>query len=176
MLTRDDFNLRGTKLFANLRDRWKARLQKSAPKGVVLNLQPDQILPFTRNEFLSWLWKEIGLQAILCPYCHAPIDVLSMQLDHKTPLNRGGGPHLDNLACICSPCNGSKSDFTHEEYSLLVEFMAGPGAHFRQRLEGVLRNGGMAKMMRFFPRKKSDKPPRKKAVQEPIYFSELGEF
>lgn len=175
MLTRDDFNLRGTKLFSNLRDKWKARLQKTAPKGVILDLMPDQILPFTRNDFLSWLWKQIGLQAISCPYCRAPIDVLSMQLDHKTPLKRGGSPHLDNLHCACGRCNKAKGEFSHDEYLLIVAFMEGPGVTFRQRLEGVLINGNMGNMMKNFPRKKSDKP-RTKKVQEVLYFSELPPF
>jgi hypothetical protein len=46
--------------------------------------------------------------------------------------------------------------------------MRGPGAHFRQRLEGTLINGGVGAMMRHFPRqKKSDKP---KQTQEALYF------
>ena len=160
MLDTTQFEKRANQLFESCRDRWKKRLQKGLPKGVALNLKPDEILPFTRREFQSWLWKQMGLQAILCPYCRTPIDILSMQLDHKTPLRRGGGPELGNLHCICKPCNGSKGEFTHEEYSALVVFMEGAGVLFRKRLEGVMRNGGMATMTRFFPRKGKKETPK----------------
>jgi hypothetical protein len=53
--------------------------------------------------------------------------------------------------------------------------MQGPGAPFRQRLEGVMRNGGIGNMMRNFPRK-DVKGVKKPAKQEAIYFAELGEF
>jgi hypothetical protein len=134
-------------------------LEKGIPKGVSLNIAPDAILPFGRREFQAWLWKLMGLQAILCPYCRTPIDILSMQLDHKTPLRRGGGPQIDNLQAICKGCNGSKGEFTHEEYSALVAFMESAGVLFRKRLEGLMRNGGMATMTRFFPRKDKKKAP-----------------
>jgi len=176
MLTTKDFEKRANQLFEDCRGRWKRVLQKGLPKGVELNIAPDAILPFTRREFQKWLWDAVGLQVVLCPYCRAPIDVLSLQLDHRTPLRRGGGPELSNLNCICKECNGSKGEFTHEEYSLIVQFMEGPGALFRQRLEGVLRNGGMATMMRFFPRKKDDKPKQPKKVQDSLYFEDLGNF
>ena len=151
MLDTTQFEKRANQLFESCRDRWKKRLLKGLPKGVTL--KPDDILPFTRRDFHAWLWKQMGLQAILCKYCTAPIDILSMQLDHKTPLRRGGGPKLDNLQCICKGCNGSKGEFTDEEYTLIVAFMQGAGVMFRKRLEGVLRNGGVGNMLQRFPRK-----------------------
>jgi hypothetical protein len=82
-----------------------------------------------------------------------------MSLDHKTPLRRGGGPEIENLQAICKGCNGSKGEFTHEEYSALVVWMEGAGSMVRKRLEGVMRNGGMATMTRFFPRKEKKQKP-----------------
>jgi hypothetical protein len=173
MLTTKDFEKRANQLFESCRDRWRKVLQKGLPKDVELTIAPDDILPFTRREFQRWLWDTVGLQAVSCPYCRAPIDVLSLQLDHRTPLRRGGGPELSNLQVLCKGCNGSKGEFTHEEYSLIVVFMEGLGVAFRQRLEGVLRNGGMATMMRFFPRKNDDKPKQPKKTQASLYFSDL---
>lgn len=161
MLDVEQFEKRANQLFESCRARYRKVLQKRLPKGMtMLDIKADSILPFSRREFHQWLWRQMGLQAILCPYCKAPIDILSMQLDHKTPLRRGGGPELSNLQCICKDCNGSKGEFTEDEYRLLVVFMECPGASFRKRLEGVLRNGGMATMTRFFPRKekKAAKP------------------
>ena len=177
MIDTDQFQKRTDTLYKTCRDRWKKVLEKGLPKGVSLDLKPDQILPFTRLEFQKFIWKELGLQARPCPYCRTPIDVLSMQLDHKTPLSRKGGPDLSNLQCLCKECNGSKGNFTHEEYTLLVEFMERQGASFRKRLEGVMRNGGMATMMRFFPKQKKGETRKKKTSkkQDSLYF-ELGKF
>jgi hypothetical protein len=172
MLSTKDFEKRANALFGSCRDRWRKVLQKGVPKDVKIEIAPEDVLPFSRREFYKWLWGHAGLQAFPCPYCRAIIDVICLSLDHKTPLRRGGGPELANLQAICAGCNGSKGDFTHEEYSEIVKFMEGPGALFRQRLEGVLRNGGMATMMRFFPRDKGKKKaPTKK--QESLYFSDL---
>jgi len=149
-------------------------LQRSAPKGVKLAIAPDDVLPFTRKQFYSWLWKQTGLQAIGCPYCRTPIDIISLSLDHKTPLRRGGGPDLSNLQVICKRCNGVKSSFTAEEFQLLVNFMDSSGAHFRQRLEGLLISGSQGQMMQHYPRqKKGDKKPK---VTQDALFGELSEF
>ena len=164
MLTVDQFETRANQLFESCRTRYRKVLQKGLPKGVALNIPADAVLPFSRRAFQQWLWQQMGLQAILCPYCRTPIDILTMQLDHKTPLRRGGGPELANLQCICKGCNGSKGEFTHEEYAALVAFMEGAGVLFRKRLEGVMRNGGMATMTRFFPRK------AKKEAAKPVQY------
>lgn len=176
MLTTKDFEKRANQLFESCRERWKKKLQKGLPKGATLDIAPEDVLPFTRRRFQQWLWNAIGLQAICCPYCRAAMDVLSMQLDHKTPLRRGGGPELDNLQPICKGCNGTKGEFTHEEYSLIVLFMEGPGASFRQRLEGVMRNGGMATMMRFFPGRDKAKKKRPSKMQDSLEFTDLPDF
>ena len=175
MLTTKDFERRANQLFESCRDRWRKKLNKGLPKGIQLNIKPEDVLPFSRREFQAWLWDAVGLQAIQCPYCRAVIDVMTLQLDHKTPLIRGGDPELANLQLLCKGCNGSKGNFTHEEYTLIVIFMEGPGASFRQRLEGVMRNGGMATMMRFFPRDKS-KQKRPTKVQDSLEFTDLPDF
>jgi HNH endonuclease len=173
MLDIDQFRSRGKQLFDHCRERWRRKLEKELPKGVRLTLRHDEVLPFTRNELIAWLWKQFGLQAHPCPYCSAPIDILSMQLDHKTPLRRGGGPELDNLQCICKRCNQVKGELTHEEFSALLVFMETSGGFFRSRLEGALINGWQGGMMKFFPRGK--KQPREVA-QPTLNLSELGEF
>src|SRR5665213_627344 len=106
MLTTDDFKTRSNTLYDTCRARWRRQLERGLPKGVKLDLEPDQILPFTRREFMKWLWEQTGLQAFQCCYCRAAIDAMTMQLDHKTPLRRGGGPELSNLnPKICERCN-----------------------------------------------------------------------
>jgi 5-methylcytosine-specific restriction endonuclease McrA len=166
----DQYRKRVAKLFSNDRDRWRRKLEKGLPKGVKLNLAPDAVLPYTQREFENWLWSKIQLQAILCPYCSAPIDILSMELDHKVPVRRGGDMNFENRECICRRCNQAKQDFTDTEFLLIVEFMRGPGAFFRQRLEGVLISGGVGRMMRHFPKTKKEQP---KHTQDALEFSEF---
>lgn len=48
-----------------------------------------------------------------CQYCGAP----ATEIDHIVPVSRGGMTNLDNLACVCGPCNRSKGDRTPEEWS-----------------------------------------------------------
>jgi len=175
MLTIEHVTRRANELFESCRTRWRKKLQKGAPKGVTLDIPLDDVLPFTRKVFQAWLWQQVGLQAIPCGYCRALIDVMSLSLDHKTPLRRGGGPELSNLQVICARCNRAKGEFTHEEYLLIVSLMEGPAAHIRQRLEGVLINGNMGNQMKNFPRNKSGKKPGGK-VQNALAFEQLPAF
>jgi 5-methylcytosine-specific restriction endonuclease McrA len=34
----------------------------------------------------------------------------NLTLDHIIPRSRGGGHHLENLQCLCQPCNEAKGD------------------------------------------------------------------
>ena len=50
MLTTKDFEKRANQLFESCRDRWKKKLQKGLPKGVILDIAPEAVLPFTRRQ------------------------------------------------------------------------------------------------------------------------------
>lgn len=47
-----------------------------------------------------------------CPYCRERVK----EIDHKTPLSKGGLHELDNLEMLCMDCNRSKHDMTAEEF------------------------------------------------------------
>jgi 5-methylcytosine-specific restriction endonuclease McrA len=176
MLSMSDYKKKVATLYSNDRARWRKVLEKGAPKGVKLDIPAAEVLPYTQAQFGKWLWSQIQLQVILCPYCHAPIDILSMELDHKVPLRRGGDMSFENRECICRRCNQCKGELTADEFRLLVTFMEKEGAHFRQRLEGTLINGGVGKMMRHFAKGKKHDPTK---VQPSLAFAgmaELGEF
>lgn len=168
MLSTDDFKKVASTFYSNSIARWRVVLQRSLPKNVKLNIPAHQVLPYTRQEFLEWLWSQIQLNAIPCLYCRAPIDVISMQLDHKTPFRRGGGPELSNLQIICARCNRAKGSFTYEEYLVLVAFMDGPGAWFRDRLEGVLIMGHSNLK---YPGKGLGKPKKRTLIQDALPLS-----
>lgn len=57
--------------------------------------------------------KEQGKQ---CVYCLAEISMETADLDHKTPLSRGGSHDLTNLQVLCSACNKEKHSKTDKEY------------------------------------------------------------
>ena len=69
--------------------------------------------------------KEIGdAQGWKCTYCDSKVSIPGLgvarvdraELDHKTPISRGGTGMLDNLQVLCWWCNNSKSAMTHEEH------------------------------------------------------------
>ena len=45
-----------------------------------------------------------------CQYCPADTAQLATEVDHKTPINKGGDPwDWDNLASACKPCHSAKT-------------------------------------------------------------------
>ena len=50
----------------------------------------------------------------ICEYCNAPeiISNVAFEVDHTTPLSKGGSDELENLALSCRICNLRKSDHT----------------------------------------------------------------
>ena len=51
-----------------------------------------------------------------CVYCGRKIEWSEKQIDHKTPLSRGGTNDNSNLCLSCAACNHDKDDMTAEEY------------------------------------------------------------
>jgi 5-methylcytosine-specific restriction endonuclease McrA len=73
-------------------------------------------VPYSSEAFATWLLTEIGCNAFLCPYCKAPIDVLSMTLDHDVALHSGGTNEFNNLVACCADCNTLKGKLTGDQY------------------------------------------------------------
>lgn len=48
-----------------------------------------------------------------CVYCSS---VMSIGIDHRIPVSRGGTDEIDNLCVACGPCNSSKGSQTVEEW------------------------------------------------------------
>ena len=65
------------------------------------------------------LWKELT-EAVFkrdnytCVYCGSKDDIL--EVDHITPISKGGTNDLENLACSCRRCNRQKKDKSVEEF------------------------------------------------------------
>lgn len=58
----------------------------------------------------------ICLQDARCVYCSKQFFTDPFEIDHKTPVSRGGKNHISNLHLVCPTCNMRKSSKTHEEY------------------------------------------------------------
>ena len=54
-----------------------------------------------------------------CFYCGNALNGL-FDVDHKTPLSRGGSNWPNNLCCACAACNRSKHTKTAEEFLNLL--------------------------------------------------------
>jgi 5-methylcytosine-specific restriction endonuclease McrA len=67
------------------------------------------------EEFSAAEWFEVLVAAdFRCSYC--PTQTFDMQMDHVTPLSKGGPHCLSNVTPACGPCNRSKHDSTVEEW------------------------------------------------------------
>jgi len=53
----------------------------------------------------------------LCYYCGCDLSKSGTNLEHKTPLSRGGKHSMDNMVISCPSCNRSKHSKTEEEYA-----------------------------------------------------------
>jgi hypothetical protein len=57
--------------------------------------------------------REQILQGATCAHCGSADD---LEIDHKTPISRGGSCEIENLQALCRPCNRSKGRKTMEEW------------------------------------------------------------
>jgi len=55
---------------------------------------------------------------LTCYLCELPIDFGNDQLEHKTPLCRGGNHEYLNLGIACKKCNNRKYNKTEQEFRL----------------------------------------------------------
>jgi 5-methylcytosine-specific restriction endonuclease McrA len=70
---------------------------------------------FKRSD-IEIIWDK---QGGICVYCSADL-AISLNIDHKTPVIRGGTNWPDNLQLLCESCNKRKHDKTDEEWRALI--------------------------------------------------------
>lgn len=121
------FQDRSDALFKSQRDRGREKRDKNNRI-----IKQGYKLPFDKKQFMAWLLDQFHGEAgaIPCRYCRQPIDVYNCQLDHGTPLSRGGSPGLVNLDPTCAPCNDVKGKMTPEEMDFFLAKMVDMGNHF----------------------------------------------
>lgn len=78
------------------------RVRDKYPETWAKSIITDKVLT-------EWILEHKGET---CPYCDNPVK----EIDHRTPLSKGGEHVLDNLEMLCMDCNRSKHDMTSEEF------------------------------------------------------------
>ncbi len=58
-----------------------------------------------------------------CAYCGCEISLREMQVDHITPLRKGGIDALSNMFPACRSCNHYKSTLTVQQFRQMIERM-----------------------------------------------------
>lgn len=58
-----------------------------------------------------------------CAYCGCEIGLDEMQVDHITPLRKGGADVLPNMFPACRSCNHYKSSLDVEQFRRMIEKM-----------------------------------------------------
>lgn len=163
---------------------WESQKRMAAPRkwksgkraGVVR--KPASVILFTKQDLERWLWRTVGLNAIRCPYCNAPIDILALTLDHIEPRSIGGQFALDNMQPICHDCQERKGNLTHEAYANLMRFASSELSAYDQgillaRLKAAHHGAGQ----RFHrDNKPKQQPPAPPAATPGLDFSGLGDF
>jgi 5-methylcytosine-specific restriction endonuclease McrA len=173
MLSKSDFEKRVTAL-------WQSQQRMAAPKKWrsgrrAGTIRKNQIpIEFTKPELEDWLWAQIGLHAIPCPYCGTPIDILSLTLDHRMPREIGGAFNLFNLQVVCVDCNNRKGSMTAEGFSALIEFSRTQSQHDRTVLLARLKAAHHGVGQRFFRPAATAKPVKQPAPDG--LFDPLGKF
>lgn len=82
---------------------------------------------YSSDDFATWLLETIGCNAFLCPYCKAPLDALSMTLDHDIALHSGGDNEKANLVFCCADCNTIKGKLPGKLYLAFREMLRALG-------------------------------------------------
>ncbi len=68
------------------------------------------------NEHLQFRESLFKQQNEKCYFCKNQLSLEAMEIDHLTPISRGGGNDYKNLAACCLPCNRAKTNRTEEEF------------------------------------------------------------
>lgn len=68
------------------------------------------------NEPVDYKYIRQLLMQNKCTYCGRELTWKEKEIEHKTPISKGGGNDNNNLCLSCPDCNGEKGDMTYSEY------------------------------------------------------------
>jgi hypothetical protein len=67
--------------------------------------------------------EQCNKEGWFCYYCNTGLNIVSLTVDHLTPLSRHGGHGLANCVAACYRCNEAKADMTEEEFRTSKKFL-----------------------------------------------------
>jgi hypothetical protein len=97
---------------SQVRSSWRTRARKF---GLSLDEVP------TRAEIQKWLEDQ---HPVKCYFTGGFIVLDTIELDHKTPLSRGGKLHLDNVGITSRWYNNIKGQMTEKEFRQLLRLVS----------------------------------------------------
>ena len=149
MITEQQMRKRLTGVYHTMKKRFGRKYWNSGSRRGMIRVT-ERNLPFQKEEFIAWAMKHVGLTAVPCPYCGAPIDGLSFECDHGIPASAGGSVGLDNLIPCCSRCNRMKAALTSDDFRKLRAFIPQLSPSGQVDLERRLCSGAMGIRLRHF--------------------------
>lgn len=99
--------------------KWKAKNKEAL--RVYAHVRRLRIGQSSEHHTVEEIWQMAESQDWLCAYCESPL-FGTFEIDHMTPLSRGGSNAWDNIAIACVWCNRSKGPNTAEEFMDQVGF------------------------------------------------------
>lgn len=90
------------------------RWRENNPEKIRLNASARRV-DGSGMRSVARLWDMYREQSGRCFYCEAALDGV-FEVDHMTPVARGGNNEDSNLVLACFPCNRSKGTKTAEEF------------------------------------------------------------
>jgi 5-methylcytosine-specific restriction endonuclease McrA len=97
---------------------------------------------YTLDQLRAFVTDALASERATCPYCTRKLTPKNFELDHATPLNRGGQFTVPNTDVICGPCNKKKGGLTRQEFSSLLEFVSTLASEARADILQRLGIGG----------------------------------
>lgn len=179
MISPEQFENRVTALYNSQKAMAAPKKWKSGKRAGSIR-RPAMPIYFSKKELQLWLWRTVGLNAVQCPYCRAPIDILSLTLDHVQPRSAGGEFTLKNTQVCCKDCNERKGNLTHDGFDDLLGFMYSNLSDYdRNILLSRLKAANAGSGRRFFrdkaAREREPQPPTMLPAQQPT-IDWMGDF
>lgn len=102
---------------SNLTTNWKCTAKAGSANERYKEKTREKI---TGDEVAAQLIK----QGFYCYYCGIDLDNETWQLDHETPVSKGGHNNKNNVVCACKDCNYAKNYLDANQFYRAVERMA----------------------------------------------------
>lgn len=98
---------------------WRNRVNNEARRGArrARRMRAGVLYSSEGRHDAELFYREVkAAPSIDCFYCHKAVRGRDAEVDHKTPLSRGGKHERANLAAACYQCNRSKGRLTADEF------------------------------------------------------------